>query len=470
MRFVLVQTMLCAFVTGTVFFSCQDYGFQQVPTSVVREKRFTQTISSSSEVDILFVMDNSRSMVGEQTAIGKSFERFAGVLEEKFGKGKYRIAVITTGMESEDCQRCPADKPEVYSCINETGENGRFQDRIGRNVGDTDDPKYEFRTDASCRVITSDNKSCFYDKAKEEGTVFVGVRGCGYEKGLEPMRKALSSPLIDGLNSNFVRRNATLAVVVVTDEEDCGDNGDINEGISGMSARICYYASKGIDHNESTADPKGKPYALTPVKEYYDFLIGLKGGQKSMVKFAAIIGVKDADNPSDTTIEYVGNGKVEEACTTPGCSGSYCKASPGTRYVQLAEMFGLNENGLVDTICQNDFSETMEELGTFVACPREFRLSESILDPGLANILINNVPIPAYSCDKKGAALQECSPTSVTSSCDSGSSCVRTWDYYPPGTNPEPGALGGKIAFANHYDPCELLTDTIRIELIYATD
>ena len=471
MRFALIQTVALLISVGFVV-SCQDYGFEEVPSSVVREKRFTQTISASTEVDILFVVDNSRSMVGEQTAIGESFSNFSDVLDEKFGPGKYRIAVITTGMTrntvtdetSNACLPCPVDNPELYSCINETGENGRFQDRIGKNTGTPDAPVYVFETNQECRVISSDNKSCFYDKNQRKGTIFVGVRGCGYERGLAPIKSALSKPLIDSYNADFLRDNATLAVVVISDEEDCGEVGDISEE-TGYSARVCYYAAKGVDHLGALNDPGGKPYQLTPISEYYDFLVGLKKGRKELVKFAAIIGVEDIDNPSTTEIEYQDE-KIRSSCATPNCSGIYCSAQPGTRYIQLAQLFG--DNGLVTTICQDDFSETMTELGSFVACPRQFSLSEEILDPGLANILINDKEVPTYTCDTEDS-IQVCQGPS-DASCPAGSGCLRTWTYIEPGPNPDPKALGGKIIFSVHYNPCDFLTDTIRIELVYATE
>ena len=448
---------------------CQDYGFEELPSSVIREKRFTVTVSVSQDVDILFVIDNSRSMVGEQLALAASFRAFTDVLDEKFGEDRYRIAVVTTGMESLDCGPCPPDET-IYSCINDTGENGRFQDRLGHNVGTIDNPHFEFVTDQSCRVITSANLDCFYDEVDDQGVVFVGTRGCGYEKGLAPVRAALSQPLIDSWNANFLRDNATLAVVVVTDEEDCGEVGDITEQIMGISGKACYYAAKGVAPDGSLSDPvEGRPYELTPVRDYYDFLVDLKGGRASLVKFAAIVGT-DPEGPEATEIEYESDAPTADslpACFTPDCTGEYCEAKPGTRYLELVELFG--DNGFSGTICQPDFSDTMEALGTFIACPEEFKLSEEILDPGLANILVNDVAVPRYSCSGSSQDdIEVCSgPNDDT--CSAGD-CVETWSYQPPSDPPDPDAPGGLITFADHYDPCNLIAEgDINIELIYVT-
>ncbi|MBN2493693.1 MAG: hypothetical protein JXR96_03790, partial [Deltaproteobacteria bacterium] len=100
-----------------------------------------------------------------------------------------------------------------------------------------------------------------------------------------------------------------------------------------------------------------------------------------------------------------------------------------------------------------------------------FNLTEKILDPGLANILINNVPVPRYSCttNQTGAEVQECRPNDNT--CPSGSNCVETWMYTPPTDPPASDAPGGVISFAEHYDPCELIeVGEVHIELVYVTE
>ncbi len=460
---------LCFLATALTTSTCQDYGFEELPSSVIKEKRFTVTINVASEVDILFIIDNSGSMVGEQRAIAESFSTFVDVLDERFGIDKYHIALVTTGVTSSGCGPCTAGEP--YSCMNETGESGVFQDRRGSFVETAEDIfEFTFTPAPECRVIeTSSEKTCFYNSATESGTVLVGVNGCGYERGLAPMRMALGD-LLNSANDGFLRENATLVVVVVSDEDDCGEVGDITEGIAGAGGRLCYYAAKEVGPNNTFSHPDdvtSKPYRLTPVDEYYDFLMEVKDNRAGMVKFAAIVGVQDKSDLSTTTIEYMDDSNpssdIHPACTTPNCTGRYCSSYPGTRYVRLAQKFGIGKDGFVDTICQENFSATMEALGTFVSCPRVFNLSDEILDPGLANILVNDEAVPRYSCSGGGSEIQECDGPADTSC-----TCVETWSYHPPTGVPE--APGGTITFADHYDPCELVTEgEIRIELVYVT-
>jgi hypothetical protein len=481
------RTLWLQLVVFGVFFgvgSCQDYNFEELPASVINEVRVGVSIHPAKEVDILFVLDNSGSMVGEQRQLAASFKKFSEVLDTRVEKG-YRIAMVTTGMESREsdavrndqnqallgcppCSSLPAGTAE-QSCINSTGETGRFQDRLGQNTGTDDAPNFVFSDDPTCRIVTQVNKNCFYDPTTQKGMVMVGTNGCGYEKGLAAMKSALGD-LASSYNKDFLRPGATLAVILISDEEDCGERGDVMESTDARGD-ICYYGAKGQDRDGKTSykNPntgQDMPYKLTPVKTYYDFLMGLKNNEAGMVKFAAIVGVIDKNNPYTTTpdkIEFVqpqpGQWQVKAACDTQGCTGKYCSATPGTRYVELARLFG--NDAFVDSICQSDFNDTMVKIAERISCPKEFNLSEPIRDPALANILINGEPIPRNSCSASGALI-ECK---AGSSCPQGS-CVETWVYSPP-----TAALpGGKITFAPHYDPCEIYSGKLfNIELVYVT-
>ena len=470
--------------------ACQDYNYEELRGSIVKEKRKKYYINVSAAADILFIIDNSGSMAGEQRQLAESFQEFASVLEQKFGE-EYHIGVITTGMDSRGCPPC--DSVFTSSCTNPTGENGRFQDRVCRNVGTDWNPEYVCEDRGECRVVNNDNQSiCFYNQTDQAGTAFVGVKGCGFERGLAPMKLALKD-LSTGYNSGFLRDDATLVVVVISDEEDCGEVGDVYE-LTSDGGNVCYFASKGEGPEGNTShvqDPEQRPYFLTPVEHYYDFLMNeVKGGKKGAVKFAAIVGVADKDNPSTTKIEYEmgdrGRWEVVDACTTSGCTGDFCYAKPGLRYIELAEMFGLEkgQSGFLDTICQNNFSETMKKLGDFVACPRKLELTEIPLDPALAGILIDGEEVPHYTCSIEGR-LEVCDPDG--SSCPQGSECVRTWVYCDP-DDPNPRAecqcdpdqlpeckpldfseaIGGVLVFAQHYDPCKLIErGVVEIEFVY---
>ena len=71
----LKKTWMAALAISVLFLGCQDYGFEELPRSVIKEKRWSETISVSSAADILFVVDNSGSMAGEQEQLGRFWVR-----------------------------------------------------------------------------------------------------------------------------------------------------------------------------------------------------------------------------------------------------------------------------------------------------------------------------------------------------------------------------------------------------------
>ncbi|REG36223.1 hypothetical protein ATI61_102600 [Archangium gephyra] len=214
---------------------------------------------SQAKVDVLFVVDNSGSMMDEQQSLGANFSAFLSHAGE--AGVDYHIAVTTTGLErsSGGWATCPGGA--------EGGENGRF-----------------FPVDnSSPRIITPTTPGAEAVFARNTN---VGV--CHWdERGLEAMYRALSDPLVfdmddprtpqtmDG-NAGFLREDAKLAIIAVTDEED---------------------------------------FSPQPVAAYETFLLGLKGGDRSKVLFSAIAG------PGDLT-------------TCPRAS------STGSRYIQLAQSTG----------------------------------------------------------------------------------------------------------------------------------
>ncbi|HUU01944.1 MAG TPA: hypothetical protein VM425_10910 [Myxococcota bacterium] len=422
---------------------------------------WTQTIYIDQRIDVLFVIDNAESMTGKQAQLEGSIKYFVEELEDLFGS-QYHIAVITTGMESD-------------ACPDKTGEGGRFQDRLGHIAWSGSEPIFDFTRDQSCRVVAGDNLKCLYDEAEERGTALVGVSGCPYRRGLAAMRRALGADLLGSYNTGFLRADVPLVVILISDGEDCGEPGEVSEGIPGLDERICSYAAKGAGPAGGTyypGDPERRQYRLTPVAEYFDFLMDLKDNKQGMVRFAAIVGVKDTEDLSSTSIDYAGSepdAAVLLACSIADCPYGNCEALPGTRAIRLAQMFGIGTFGFVDTICREDFSNTIEELAPFVSCPRIFMLSEPMLDPDLATIMFDEEPLPEYSCGIPGQIVPCDGPGDL--SCPA-SDCVKTWTYSPPGSPPDSDAPGGMIGFAAHVDPCDFTWKQPiqrRIDLIYVT-
>ncbi len=130
--------------------------------------------------DVLFVIDNSNSMADEQKALGDNFASF--IQYAVAADIDFHIAVTTTDMGSG-------------------GAKGAF----------TSGPNHP---ETVLYAGMADLESKF--KAK----VNVGIGGGANEMAFEPALKALTPPLVSTVNDGFLRDEATLAVVAVTDETE----------------------------------------------------------------------------------------------------------------------------------------------------------------------------------------------------------------------------------------------------------
>jgi len=212
-----------------------------------------------AKVDVLFVIDNSGSMMEEQAGLAQNFAAFLSGTQQQ--PVDYHVAVTTTGIEPSPSgwTRCPGGV--------DGGEAGRLFPADGTR------PRIITRGTPSADQVFANN-------------VTVGV--CHWdEQGLQAAYRALSSPLVnnaddpdtalpDDGNLGFLRPDARLAVVFVSDEDD-GSSGSVDS--------------------------------------YETFLRALKGNDPTLLVVSAIVG------PADLS-----------TCPTASSSGS--------RYIALAQRTG----------------------------------------------------------------------------------------------------------------------------------
>ena len=162
--------------------------------------------SSGQEVDVLFVVDNSGSMSDEQDNLAANMDRFTDAAE--LWNNDYQLGVVNTELGGD----------AIF------GGNNASPDR-GKLLGNP-------------RIVTAD-----HPRERFENNVRVGDDGAGaQESGLEAARLALSSERLHeeprgacdqcvdgeecvnggcvGFNRGFLRDNAALELVFLSDEED----------------------------------------------------------------------------------------------------------------------------------------------------------------------------------------------------------------------------------------------------------
>ena len=221
----------------------------------------------TDQVDILWVVDDSHSMKEEQQLLSVGFQSFIDEIE--YTDSDFHIGVITTSFDYSDSSR-------------------------GKLVGEP-------------TVITKDDDyvSLFQERVK------VGIYGSDREKGMEAANYALSALMATGANSGFLRSEAYLLVVFVSDENDCSDEG----ALESMEVGACY---DNVD-------------MLVPVSEYVSDFRALKA-DPNMVQLGAIVGP---------------------------AADQGCQAVPGRRYWELVSSMG----GLQGDICAADWNSILYTLG-----------------------------------------------------------------------------------------------------------
>lgn len=161
------------------------------------------TARQCEKMDIIFVVDDSGSMQEEQSNLASNFPMFAELLNTyTVGNGQplnYRVAITTTGRDIN----YQVDLGGGFGTIaqNETGPNGAF-------LNNCNNPKrWLENTDANMAQTLGCRAN-------------VGTSGASIEMPLLMSKWALAERVQDNTNTGFIREDALLAVVVLTDEDD----------------------------------------------------------------------------------------------------------------------------------------------------------------------------------------------------------------------------------------------------------
>ena len=261
---------------------------------------------SCRRMDILFVIDDSISMAQEQRNLVENFPGFIRVLDAyRTSAGTpldYHVAVTTTGRTYDKFLRSGGmDYPNGHA----DGADGALQQGCGMNR------RWLERTDPD----VSGTFACIAE---------VGIGGPTDEMPLATTRLALSEPA----NAGFVREDALLAIVVLTDEDDCSTSG------------TRFTVDGSIPAGTGGACIPGRPVELSPIADTLGFLDGLKGDPGRWA-LAVIAG------PGPTA-----------------CSSSFGDAQPATRLLDLVAR--KQPNASFSSVCEGDLTRGLADaIATF---------------------------------------------------------------------------------------------------------
>lgn len=350
---------------ATTLAGCPDREVAQVNPRPNKEQQKEIPVQINRDIDILFVIDNSGSMREEQDSLAANFNRFINVLNNiDGGLPNIHIGVVSTDVG--------AGVYNIDGCGND-GDNGRLQYKTANGSSCLDDAGQFIQDTTSIDPVTKaevKKKNYSGDLAETFSCMAqLGTKGCGLEQPLESMERALNQ----STNPGFLRPDAFLAVIIITDEDDCSVEDSSmfdpnNAALGALTSFRCFeYGIK--------CEPDDNPRAVGPrqncvpridsdymynVDKYATALKGLKKDPGQII-VAGIIG-----NPTPVNIgTYESGANQGEPSLNASCTGGTGEADPGIRLQAFLDQFP-NRNTST-TICNEDLSDALTVIADLLA-------------------------------------------------------------------------------------------------------
>jgi hypothetical protein len=247
-----------------------------------------------TKVDLLFVVDSSGSMLDEQVTLVQSFPTFVTEMQTQLANtDSYHIGVISSDAYPFNDPACIQDG----ALVTQTGGAG------------------------SCNAVCapfSTGKRWMDETEPDLNTKFtcaaqVGTMGDGNERPMHTMIAAVSQGLNSpgACNDGFIRPDALLVVVVITDEED--------------------------DHEVMACNQLPQPGSQGDPPGWFAGLVAAKAGVETNIVVLSLVG------------------PVQNPCPAlDKCGGGIDGAEMATRIVQFTEMFTY---GSVGQICAPSYQQ-----------------------------------------------------------------------------------------------------------------
>jgi hypothetical protein len=387
MRHAAVASSFAFLAAAGLLAGCPDRTISEVDPLQGRVEFKDIPVNKTRDIDLLFVIDDSPSMLDKQTNLKNNFQRFIDVLSTiPGGLPSVHIGVVTSDMGTRGALD---SNPSFGSQIGKVGnggckENGKNGDlQLTGLAGMTTDGA-PFLSDLEPTMDGGPRRPNYNGSLKDAfgQMAVVGAGGCGFEQHLEAMKAALQPSNV--VNAEFLRPDAYLAVIFIADEDDCSlshysllgtDQASIVELGAPQSFRctrfgvLCNQGGETTDEmnevgTKSQCHPNDESRYLTNVAEYAAFLKNLKPSDPTKVIVAGIMGTTDVIKTELRRPQGTPEGTPEvealaHSCTYVGADGIEV-ADPPIRLKFFLDQFP-NRSTFV-SICQPDLSGGLQQI------------------------------------------------------------------------------------------------------------
>jgi hypothetical protein len=356
-----------------------------------------------TKVDVLFMVDDSPSMEAMADELRRKFPQFFSVFADLAKKGFYadlHIGVVTSDLGAgatgaPGCARGGGGRMGRFQAIGKAAPPG-----CQRPIG-ADYVQYSF-------APTGDGPSNLPPGQDLLATftcmASVGSTGCGMEHQLESVYQALHNP-----PAGFLRDDALLAVVFVTNEDDCSapfdtdlfDETKVDQYgyfdsyrctrfgiVHGTPPSLFPYSDSGgpLTMNASAPNPNGAgPGKLWDLGRYLDWFTkpasagGIKGDPADIVLVAidapadpAAVILSDPNTPSGAYPRCAG--PIDEKSRPPcvpvldhSCINVNKPQFFGDPSIRINSLINAAAHHSVSSICDDDYSGALQNLGNQIA-------------------------------------------------------------------------------------------------------
>jgi hypothetical protein len=342
---------------------------------------FQETVNR--DLDILFMVDDSLSMKPLINKLTTNFPVFIQVLQGlPGGLPNVHIAVVSSDMGAGTWTGIPQCNPG--------GDGGKFQYMVGAGTASSGMPCTSTGLDANQHFISSVNGTTNFGTNPIQDVFScianLGDGGCGFEHQLQSVVRALNADgqgVVPG-NENFLRPNAYLAIILLTNEDDCSAPSNTplfdtnSKFVSDQYGPLQSYRCNEYGHlcrgnppprtmaaqfNMGDCVPAEEKGLLIPVSNIVKEIQSLKT-DPNQILVAAIAGPPDPYNvimvPPTLTQDPSQWPNVDHSCVQN--SGEY--ADPAVRIASFVEAFG--GNGLFLPICANSFAPALQTIASTI--------------------------------------------------------------------------------------------------------
>lgn len=342
--------------------ACPDRTISEVVPEQGKVESKDIPVNINRDIDILFLIDKSPTMSDEQAALTANFPRFIQSLSQiEGGLPNVHIGVIS--------QDIGAGGMTVGTNCAGTGDNGNLL-ATPRVPGCTA-PNGKFISDID---LGNGNRQKNYTGTLEDTfscIATLGPNGCGFEQHLGSLEKALKN---NPNNAGFLRPSAFLAIIIISDEDDCSASdpslyNPSNSAAGPLADFRCFewgwecdegYMSRSQAGTYTNCRPReNSPYLHHP-DHFVDIIKSVKADPKQVI-VSTIIGPSALTSPAVRQTKVTMNTTMGTfAQVSPSCQVGTQNAFPMPRLFDFSQQFP--DRNSFFSLCNDDNGDGQADL------------------------------------------------------------------------------------------------------------